>query len=304
MNSLCIATVKIDYKYFVDVTKLLEQRCMKKLNIQGSGFGPCINSKGLISALLKSSCHVNHEHSEIAELNFSMLRIDDDSWLDFLSFFREGHAHSVEKLVVQCPFIPKEGHQELIKVLDNKSCPNLRYLNLAYIWSCEDMKVFRGQKLLNLTQLYFGPHNLEDDCIPSLCEFLTDEKCNLTLLSLKNNPDLKDDGLVTLSNDALKHKDCKLENLNLYRCRFADYGVRKLWEALQNEHCQLIELDLGQNNLTDQCIPDLCNVLRSKSRLTVLSLMGNKGITNEGLRMLCELSLQKRALPPRAVELI
>ncbi len=87
--------MSLDIRDFnVYVAKLLEQRCMKKLRCSDA------NVKGLFPALLKSSCTVKHEHTKITELDFSHSYISDDSVPVFSSFFKNGHAHYLEKLVL------------------------------------------------------------------------------------------------------------------------------------------------------------------------------------------------------------
>ena len=124
----------------------------------------------------------------------------------------------------------------ICEALKSEHCPNLTYLDLSYngLMSCVDVRVLCGPKLFKLTQLYFGGCRLTDECIPPrVCEFLADERCNLTLLSLEFNR-LSDEGLRMLSNDALMKEHCKFENLNISQCFFTDNGVQELWKILQS----------------------------------------------------------------------
>ena len=290
-NLISLNIHEVGFGYTVDVTKLLEQRCMKQLHISCATIG-IINVTGLFSALLKSTCTVKHEHSKITELGFSYSSFDD-SESDISSFFKNGHAHYLEKLFMVHCFRWLRIASSFIEVLEH--CPNLTYLDLSQNeLSYENVRVLCGQKLFNLTQLYLEECSLKDECIPPICEFLTDERCNLTRLSFRHNHNLSDESLRMLGNRVLIKEHCKLEYLNVSQCLLKDSGAQELCKALQNEHCKLIELDLVMNELTDQCIRDLCKALKSESKLTVLFLAYNKGITNEGLRMLCELLLAKK----------
>ena len=302
LESVTLTFMNIDYGCTVDVTKLLEQRCIKKLEINSSKNSECINVKGAISALSKSSCKVEHEHNKLTELHLDLISNFRDAVSDILNFFKNGNARYLGKLCLQsCWVMPLlfsrkdeaiEMSRKVCEVLKSEHCPNLTYLDLSYngMMSCVDVRVLCGQELFKLTQLYLGGCGLTDECIPPICEFLANERCNLTLLSLEYNR-LSDEGLRMLSNDALMKKQCKLENLNISQCSFTDNGVQELWKVLQSGHCKLVYLNLAMNNLTDKCIPDLCKALQNKSKRIVLSLAYNGGVTDDGLRMLAGYSL-------------
>jgi GTPase SAR1 family protein len=193
LMSLELRVFNVDFERIVDVTKLLEQRCIKKVKIQGSRNSVVINVRGAVSALLKSTCVVEHEHSEVTELHFGWLYISDDTWWDFLNFFKVGRAHSLKKLVLMggCLFRPGAS-MPLFKVLTNEHCPMLTYLHLSgNSFSHEEVEALCGQRLLNLAQLYLQECFLQEECIPPICELLTDERCNLTHLSLEYNRDYR-----------------------------------------------------------------------------------------------------------------
>ena len=169
-------------------------------------------------------------------------------------------------------------------------------------------------------ELYFC--SLTDQCIPSLCKALQDERCQLTDLSLGGN-DIGDEGVGMLFEDALTKEHCNLTELELFYCSLTDQcipsfskalqdercqltylsleyndigdkGVCMLFEdALTNEHCKLTVLNLHRCSLTDQCIPSLCKALQDeRCQLTVL-LIGSNAIGDEGACMLFEDALTK-----------
>ena len=189
MVSLDLAVNKVDFGRSVDVTKLLEQRCIKNLRIQSSIMSAIINVKGAISALLRSSCTVEHEHSKVTELHFVMLRLLGDTWSDFLNFFKQGRAHDLEKLSLSsCLRLSRQSPKSLFDVLSNEYCPKLTYLNLSgNSFSSENLRAFCGHRLFNLSQLYLDTCDLPYDCTLLISELLTDERCNLTLLSMEGS---------------------------------------------------------------------------------------------------------------------
>ena len=162
------------------------------------------------------------------------------------------------------------------------------------------------QEHCKLTKLDLGGCWLTDQCIPSLCKALQDERCRLTDLSLVSNW-IRDKGACTLFENGLAQEHCKLTKLDLGCCSLTDQCIPSLRKALQDErcrmtdlslqfngigdkeawmlfkdgltqeHCKLTKLDLAGCSLTDQCIPSLLNALQDKHcRLVELQLWSNK----------------------------
>jgi Leucine-rich repeat (LRR) protein len=166
-----------------------------------------------------------------------------------------------------------------------------------------------------LTVLDLSKCLLTDQCIPSLCKALKDERCQLTVLLLADNA-IGDEGACMLFEDALTKEHCKLTVLDLRDCSLTDQCIPSLWKALQDERCQLTDLSLGSNvigdkgvcmlfedaltkehcklieldlcvcSLTDQCIPSLCKALQDeRCKLTKLWLWSNY-FSENGKRLL------------------
>ena len=152
---------------------------------------------------------------------------------------------------------------------------------------------------------------------------LQDEHCKVTFLFLKRN-DIRDKGAMSLFENALRKKRCKLTQLNLEECSLRDQcipslcmalqeksckltflslnenhimdkGVMTLFEnALIKEHCKLTELNFKECSLTHQCIPTLCMALLNEHcKLNVLLLSGNS-IHDKGASMLFQEVLTKQ----------
>jgi hypothetical protein len=180
----------------VGARKLLEQRWMKKLQIHMYDYKEDNNSldnnslEDVISALLKSSraAAAKHQHSKITELDFYGL-YGDDRCAVFSEFFEDKWARDLEKLMLSCFRSPKS-IMPLLNVLTNEHCPELTYLDLnENKLSSQELRVLCDQRLFKLTVLYLDECSLDEKCIPLICELLTDERCNLTKLSLKENPE-------------------------------------------------------------------------------------------------------------------
>ena len=166
-----------------------------------------------------------------------------------------------------------------------------------------------------LTKLNLSKCALTDQCIPSLCKALQDERCQLTVLLLGINA-IGDEGACMLFEDALTKEHCKLTELDIYKCSLTDRCIPSLCKALQDERCQLTDLILGWNaigdkgacmlfedaltkeyckltmlvlgmcELTDKSVPSLCKALQDeRCKLTELRLFGNQ-FTGKGKTLL------------------
>ena len=115
-----------------------------------------------------------------------------------------------------------------------------------------------------LTKLGLTSCSLTDQCIPSLCKALQDELCQLTELSLVDNPIVGDNGACMLFENGLTKQHCKLTKLNLSYCSLTDQCIPSLCKALQDEHCGLVELTLRGNHFTKDGERSICEVDTSK----------------------------------------
>ena len=133
---------------------------------------------------------------------------------DWQILFRNGHGICLKKLTLSRCKISSHELSIFCQVLDDKLCPHLTYLdfrfnNIAEEGLTELCRTLTKQKLLKLTELKLSCCSLTDECVPALCELLTNECCNLVDLSLRGNPGIKDEGLHILCKDALKKEHSK-----------------------------------------------------------------------------------------------
>ena len=170
----------------------------------------------------------------------------------------------------------------------NLSCAKLSDQGEIVLWNilCEG--------LCKLHKLYVDGCSLTPDSIPSLVTALQDERCQLTVLSLRNNS-IRDKGAEMIFNDALTNERCKLTELNLDRCSLTDQCISSLCTALQDKRCKLTVLSLKGNSIMDEVAKKLFeNALAKKNcKLTQLNL-DKCSLTYECIRSLCKALQDKR----------
>ena len=322
LKKLKLLQTELSEECYLALLRLLEQRCIEELRLYGSPSG----TKGnIFKSLMKSKCSLNHEHSKLVGLFLLHHDVTDEILSAMCEFFRNGHGICLKTLILVKCKISSHELSIFCQVLDDKLCPHLTCLSfnsndIADEGLTELCRTLTKQKLLKVTKLDLSDCSLTNECVPSRCELLTNECCNLIDLSLGSNRGIKDEGLHILCKDALTKEHFKLENLGLGGCsltddclpelcnalqdehckltwlelsgnKITDKGLRMLCKlALTKEHCKLVELDLHGCSLTDECIPDLGKTLQDEHcRLGKLNLYGNK-FTEEGKKSIHEIA--------------
>ena len=239
---------------YLDVLRLLEQRCVEKLSLGRPLSG---TTRNIFKTLMESKCSLNHEHSKLIKLYISRHDVTDEILSTMCEFFRNGHAICLKELSLVGCEISSRKLSILCKVLDNKLCFELTYLNLGSNNIADEgltklCKTITKQKLLKLTELRLWNCSLTNECVPALCELLRNECCDLIDLTLEINRGINDEGLRILCGHALTNEHCKLESLKLSGCSLTDGCLPELSNALQHGHCRLYKLDLYGNGFTEK----------------------------------------------------
>ena len=239
---------------YLDVLRLLEQRCIEEVSLRRPFSGTTGN---IFKTLLESKCSLNHVHSKLMKLYISGHDVTDEILSTVCEFFRNGHAICLKVLSLWACGISSRKLSIFCEVIDNKLCPELTFLNLGYNNIADEgltklCKTITKQKLLKLTELNLWNCSLTKECVPTLCELLRNECCNLIDLTLQDNRGINGEGLRILCEHALTNEHCKLEKLNLSDCSLTDDCLPELRNALQHEHCRLNKLDLSGNRFSEE----------------------------------------------------
>ena len=226
-------------------------------------------------------------------------------------FFKKGYASQLESFSLWWRKRNSSEMSELFRAFNNGLCTKLTQLRLCAVEIRDESVLWDTlcEGLCNLAELKIEKCSLTHRCIPNLCKALQDERCQLTILSLRDN-NIGDEGLRTLCEEALtkKHskltsldlgdcslsndcipslvkvlinKDCKLISLSLSKNPIGDKGVAMLFTDALSKSCILTELSLQHCSLTELCVPSLYMILREEEcALKSLKLAGNKFAEN------------------------
>ena len=303
----------------VELTKLLQDRCIKALALSFRKISHVLGLEHVLSALTKSDCRIDHDHSKLAQLELAGSKITDIDVSALTEFLKSAHGVCVQELNLGLNYITSAGISKFCEVLGNDAGNQLVVLNLGHNnigddgvrMLCRSLKRNRH----SLKELNLDYCSLTTESIFCLVEVLSDEHCEIINLRLRRN-EIGDEGVRMLCG-VFRQGQCKLDVLNISICSLThecmpflsealadekcsitdlsligngdvgDEGVGMLFSGLIVGQCSLTKLDLRRCSLTEKCVTALCEALGNENcRLTNLKL-GSNDIGNEGARILC-----------------
>ena len=305
----------------VELTKLLQDRCIKALALSLSGISHVqLGLEHVLSALTNSDCRIDHEHSKLTQMLLSGSKITDIGVSTLTEFLKSAHGICLQELNLEHNDITSAGISKFCELLrnDHEVVSRLVVLNLGannigddgMRMLCRSLK--RNQH--SLKELILDDCSLTTESIFCLVEVLSDEHFEITHLILDDN-EIGDEGVRMLCG-VFRQGHCNLDVLDVFHCSLTIECMPYLSEALADEKCGITDLSLGSNDigdegvgmlfgglvveqcsltklyldscsLTQKCMTALYEVLCNEHcRLTNLCLSFND-IGDEGVRMLC-----------------
>ena len=249
VNVFCFRLTKT---LFEKVLQFLQRRCVNFLCLAWSEHF-CDELGRMWGTLSQATtvCTIKHKHSKLTELELSDVELS--------SFFKDLETRNLnqhKRLTLYRCNISLHQIKILCDVFNNGHCTlELRELTLSTNPIADEGASVLFETLIDglrgLTSLSMPACHFTDECIPSLCKALQDERCQLTDLILGNNA-IGDEGARELFENGLTNKHCKLTKLSLEFCSLTHECIPSLCKALQDERCQLTDLDLGDNVIDDK----------------------------------------------------
>ena len=256
--------------HFLDLGKLVKQRCLESLALDNNG-DPCSDyaKKRLFDSLRNSKCTLSHEHAKLSTLHLS-IDVQDEYMSNLCAFIKNGNAIYLQQLDLSNNYFTSCGISQLCDVLNDDHCKELRYLNFSTNYELDDeglgmlCNTIRGHCTL-VNTLIFDHCILGAAGVSLLCQLLCDEQCKLNVLSLEGHYILGDKVVRMLCTDALRKEECQLTDLGLGLSNLTDECIPLLCETLQDRNCKLTKLSLGGNLFTEEGKTKLRDVAKTEA---------------------------------------
>ncbi len=115
-------------------------------------------------------------------------------------------------------------------------------------------------RVLDISENYLAPHGFQP-----LGEALIHENCKLEVFIFSYAKSKLHEKDIQLLATTLKHKNCRLTELNLGCAHIKDFGTILLAEALQHKNCMLTNLILFSNKITPSGMTALAEALKNEN---------------------------------------
>ncbi|XP_076842236.1 uncharacterized protein LOC143486732 [Brachyhypopomus gauderio] len=208
----------------------------------------------LASVLTSNSC--------LRELYLSG-NILQDSGVKKLCSGLESSGCKLEKLSLSKCSIREEGCAALCSALKKNPSSHLKELKLNY-------------------------NEPGDSGVKQLSALLADPCCKLEKLDL-SSCSIREEGCDALCSALKKNPSSHLRELNLYRNKLGDSGVKQLSALLEDPHCTLEKLHLSSCSIREEGYAALCSALKKNpSHMRELNLNNNKP-GDSGVKQLSDL---------------
>ncbi|XP_058641545.1 ribonuclease inhibitor isoform X2 [Onychostoma macrolepis] len=226
------------------------------------------------------------ENCRLLEIDLSSCSLTMASMPALSSALRSGFSE-LRKLNLSRNTVMDDGIELISQVL-KKGCLNTLNMSSCELTGscCSSLAAALQSETCCLTELDLSINDLGQSGAMQICEALKAPTCTREKLEM-NRCELTEEVFGALGS-ILVSAMSKLVSLSVAVNDVGDAGVKHIWEALRHKHCKLQHLDLEMVSLTDACVEELCESVASCSTSSTL-ILKNNGMTDSSVPRLVKL---------------
>ncbi|XP_050973095.1 NACHT, LRR and PYD domains-containing protein 12 [Labeo rohita] len=230
------------------------------------------------------------ENCRLLEIDLSLCSLTAASIPALSSALNSGFSE-LRKLNLNQNTVTDDGMELISQVLTKGRLNSLNVSDCELTGSCcSSLAAALQSENCRLSELNLSINELGQSGALQICEALMSPKCTLEILEM-SRCELTEEVFRALRS-VLTSGVSKLIRLSLGVNSVGDAGAKHIWEALRHKHCKLQYLDLDMVSLTDACVEDLCESVAASSTLSTLILKNNV-MTDSSVPRLVKLMLDR-----------
>ncbi|XP_067270515.1 NACHT, LRR and PYD domains-containing protein 12 isoform X1 [Pseudorasbora parva] len=184
-----------------------------------------------------------------------------------------------------------DGMELISQAIQKRRLNTLKVLDCELTGSCcPSLAAALQSENCCLTELDVSMNDLGQSGAMHICQALMAPACTLEKLDLSSCEMTKENFRALGS--VLTSGTSRLINLSLGWNNMSDNEAKYMWQALKHKNCKLQHLDMDNFNLTDACVEELCESVAASATLSTLILENNK-LTDSAVPHLVKLMLDR-----------
>uniref|UniRef100_A0A8C2FMY0 Si:ch73-233m11.2 n=1 Tax=Cyprinus carpio TaxID=7962 RepID=A0A8C2FMY0_CYPCA len=230
------------------------------------------------------------ENCRLQEINLDLCSLTAASMPALSSALNSGFSE-LRKLNLSRNAVMDDGMELISQVLQKGRLNTLNVSSCELTGSCcSSLAAALQSEDCRLTELDLSVNDLDQSGAMQICEALMTPKCSLEILEM-SRCELTEEVFRALGS-ILMSGGSKLVRLSVGLNDVGDTAAKHIWEALRHKHCTLQHLDLEMLSLTDACVEELCESVAASSTLSTLILKNNR-LTDSSVPRLVKLMLDR-----------
>lgn len=247
-------------------------------------FGNKLEDQGLIH--LSSAL----ENCRLQQINLDMCSLTAASMSALSSALNNGFSE-LRTLDLSRNSLMDDGMELIAQVIQKRRLNTLKVFDCQLTGSCcSSLAAALQSENCCLTELDVSVNDLGQSGAMRICEALMAPECTLEILRL-TRCEITEEVFRALGR-TLTSGASRLIDLSLGLNNVGDTEAKHLWQALKHKNCKLQHLDLEAFNLTDACVEELCESVAASTTLSTLILKNNK-MTDSAVPHLVKLMLDR-----------